>query len=112
MIAGLVIGPVGQAMTETDSPHEAHPHQIRAWVEAVHARETAWIVCTYSPVVIAAVIRIWNDGPAAYARILLRADDGAATPLLEVKDAEWLEHFTVEDLYVHGEFDDVLRGVS
>jgi hypothetical protein len=113
VITKLVIGPLKSgAVDETNSPHEAHPRHIREWVEQCDASKTCWTVCTFSPTVIRAVIDAWDKDPETFSRIVLRSDDGKATSLLDVKTPNWLAHFAIEDLYIHGEFDEFLKGDS
>ena len=111
MISKLILGPVNNRYAdETGSPHETHPRQIREWVEQAYANKRNLVVCTFSPTVIRAVIDAWDKDPLTFSRIVLRSDDGKDTPLLDVKDAQWLAHFAIEDLYLRGEFDAALDG--
>jgi hypothetical protein len=120
MIDKLIIGPQrrseiiatvrGEPYTEEGAPDNSHPAAIRRWAHEVHLWRRSLAVCTYSPMVIRAVIEVWDKDPLIPSWIVLRSQNGKDTPLLDVKSPEWLAHFAIEDLYMMHEFDAVLNG--
>lgn len=95
---------------DISDPHDRHPAELQSWLQDLCDRSTAYTICTYSPTVIHLVEQRWCDaGEPYYDRVILRADRAAMdVSLLAGFDSEWLMHFSLADLYTHGEFDSVL----
>lgn len=64
-------------------------------------------VCTFSPIVADLFVRSYRDGAgivAAYDDVCV-FDGERDRPVTEFASAEWMCHFSLGDLYVHGEFE-------
>ena len=110
MIAKLVIGPAREP-GEIPSPLVGHPRSLSAWTRMIHADNEAHlaaVVCTYAPAVIREACRLWReDVVGVHHRIVLRGwrEGRRDVCLTDVRTPDWLAHFQIEDLYLHGEFD-------
>jgi hypothetical protein len=96
--------------SERQSPTDATPATLRAWVSANVEHCT---VCTFSPVVIDVWCGSWPSEnnvleerwDAMYESVWLRGANGD-TPLLGIgPPADWFRHFQLGALYARGEFD-------
>lgn len=117
MIAGLIIGPAHAEFGRPD-PLEKHvlstqsPQRTRTILEDFADSEHEWFVVTRCPMVIYFVFQIWhcNGADDPFAHVVIRSENGVHdVPLLEIKEREWLAHFELGDLYIRGEFDDVVE---
>lgn len=80
------------------------PSYIRRVIDHRYAAAEVYAICTWSPMVIHAVMAIFERDPS---RVVLRRRGGVDVPLLDVKDAGWLAHFNLADLFMRGEFDHI-----
>jgi hypothetical protein len=107
VITKLIIGPAREP-GEYASPLAEHPYELHKWVALMDGLREPHTICTYSPTVIHQVWALLREFEDPFTHVTLRGVRDV--PLLDVKTPEWLAHFAIEDLYIHGEFDAVLKG--
>lgn len=114
MIARLVIGhgrteaEGGRRASERFVSGDMHPGSIRAELERLHGLPSEVAVATWSPVALEETVRLWRatcEPGEEWARIFLRSYTGHETALVHVRDPGWLAHFSIADLFLHGEID-------
>ena len=108
MIAKIVIGAAkpGEVFVSGD----VCPAVVRHMIQALHRDALpAVVIATWAPLAVDETIRIWEVGEECYARIFLRGNKHDVV-LSSLHDPAWLNHFSIGDLLMHGEFDLWLSG--
>ena len=102
-------------------PDQQTPAETRRIARDLHETRNNVKVWTLNPLVIRCVIEVWKEAgiesEEIYRRTFLirRKVPGDSvmqmTRLLGAYETTWLNHFCVEDLFIRGEFDDLLSPV-
>ncbi len=111
MISTLVIGG-GSRSGEIALSNGCHPRLLRSRILDLHEARESIVVQTWCPLVIFEVTACWiSDSESGWLeRVLFRLATGSDVHLVAVRAPDWLAHFSLADLYMHGEFDDLLGG--
>ena len=110
MISKLVIGG-SPRLGEVSLLEGGHPRVLRSRIHDLHEARARCDVHTWSPLAIFEVTTRWiGDSEADWLeRVYLRRSLAAPdVRIVDVWAPTWLAHFSLADLYIHGEFDDLL----
>lgn len=112
MIDKLIIGPAvwiegDKATANQIGMYSAeHPLIIRTRVVNAQLSKKNFDIATYNPLVMRQVAYEWRHDGGVYDIVYLRNLKLETVKLTEVLDINWLAHFSVEELFMSGEFDE------